>query len=110
MHRNLLNRARNRRQDEGGFTLIELLIVITVLGVLAAIVVFGVGTFRQDAQTAAKNADCKSVEVAAEAYNAKMGGYPSGVAVLVTDKYLKAAPSGGVGATIDSSTGKPSGC
>ena len=42
MLQNMLTRARQARQDQGGFTLIELLIVITVLGVLAGIVVFGV--------------------------------------------------------------------
>ena len=108
MYQRLLS-AREARRSEDGFTLIELLIVIVVLGILAGIVVFGVGTFRQDAQTAAKKADCKSVSVAAEAYNAKEGSYPSGVAVLVSGGYLKAAPSGGVGATIDGTSGLPSG-
>lgn len=106
---NRLLAAREARRSEAGFTLIELLIVIVVLGILAGIVVFGVGTFRQDATDAAKAADCKTVSVAAEAYNAKTGGYPSGTAQLVTAKYLKAAPASGVGATIDN-TGTPSGC
>jgi len=107
MYQRLLT-ARDSRRNEAGFTLIELLIVIVVLGILAGIVVFGVGTFRQDATDAAKGADCKTVSVAAEAYNAKTGGYPGGVGVLVTAKYLKAAPASGVGATIDN-TGLPSG-
>src|SRR3954465_12780200 len=77
MLQNLLTRARTAREDEGGFTLIELLIVITVLGILAGIVVFGVATFRQDATDTAKSASCKTVSVAAEAYNAKTGGYPA---------------------------------
>ena len=86
------------RNDEG-FTLVELLIVIVVLGILASIVVFGVATFRQDATTAACKADLKTVSVAADAYNAKTGAYPAGandadrIGVLVTDKYLKAAPT-----------------
>jgi prepilin-type N-terminal cleavage/methylation domain-containing protein len=87
------------RNDEQGFTLIELLIVIVVLGVLASIVVFGVATFRQDATTAACKADLKTVSVAADAYNAKTGAYPAGgtdaarIGVLVTDEYLKSAPT-----------------
>ena len=63
---------------EAGFTLIELLIVIVVLGVLAGIVVFGVSTFKSDSETAACNATKKTVSVAAEAYNAKVGNYPNG--------------------------------
>ena len=105
----LNNHLRNLRKDEGGFTLIELLIVIVVLGVLAGIVVFGVGSFKADSEAAAKKADCKSVEVAAEAWSAKNGSYPSGVAELVTAKYLKAAPAAGVGTTI-SGAGVISGC
>lgn len=88
----LADRIRSARDDEG-FTLIELLIVIVVLGVLAAIVVFGVGTFRDDAQTAACEADVKTVNVASDAYNAKEGNYPASVNVLVTADYLKEAPS-----------------
>src|SRR3954471_13957297 len=65
---NRLLAARDARRNEAGFTLIELLIVIVVLGILAGIVVFGVGTFRQDATTAAHNADCKTVSVASEAF------------------------------------------
>jgi general secretion pathway protein G len=108
MYQRMLS-IRQARRSEDGFTLIELLIVIVVLGVLAGIVVFGVGTFKADSETAAKKADCKTVSVAAEAWNAKNGNYPGGVADLVTAKYLKAAPASGVGTTIDATTGLPSG-
>jgi general secretion pathway protein G len=109
IHTTLNSHLRNLRKNEGGFTLIELLIVIVVLGILAGIVVFGVGTFKTDAETAAKAADCKSVSVAAEAWNAKKGSYPADVGVLVTAGYLKAPAPTGVGASFDA-TGKPSGC
>jgi general secretion pathway protein G len=108
MYQRLLKTRQEARRDEGGFTLIELLIVIVVLGILAGIVVFGVGTFRQDATAAAKAADCKTVSVAAEAYNAKTGGYPTDAGVLVTAKYLKSAPTG-VGASF-AADGTPAGC
>ena len=108
----MLQRIREARENESGFTLIELLIVIVVLGILAGIVVFGVGTFRGDAETAAKKADCKTVEVAAEAYNAKTagGGYPATVAILITAGYLKAPAPAGVGPLISATTGLPAGC
>jgi prepilin-type N-terminal cleavage/methylation domain-containing protein len=86
------------RNDEG-FKLVELLIVIVVLGILASIVVFGVATFRSDAQTAACKADLKTVSVAADAYNAKTGAYPAGaddaarIGVLTAGGYLKSAPA-----------------
>ena len=46
----MLQRIKQARETESGFTLIELLIVIVVLGILAGIVVFGVGTFRADSR------------------------------------------------------------
>ena len=53
MLQNRLQALREARKNgESGFTLIELLIVIIVLGILAGIVVFGVGTFRADATRA----------------------------------------------------------
>lgn len=36
---------------EHGFTLIELFIVVIILGILAAVVIFGVSTFRKGAVT-----------------------------------------------------------
>jgi general secretion pathway protein G len=100
-------RIRQAQQNEGGFTLIELLIVITVLGVLAGIVVFGVATFREDATAQACKTDAKSVEIAAQAYMAKTGAYPATIAVLVTDKYLKATPTSAV---VLGANGTVSGC
>lgn len=82
---------------DDGFTLIELLIVIIILGILAAIVVFGVSTFRDDANQKACVADRKSVEVAAQAYLAKTGSSPADYAALTGGGYLKAAPAGTYG-------------
>ena len=113
MRTTLTNQLRKARKDEGGFTLIELLIVIVVLGVLAGIVVFGVGTFKKDSEDAAKAASCKTVAVAAEAWSAKNGTpaapYPADAAALVTAGYLKAPLPAGIGGSFDA-TGKPAGC
>ncbi|MFN2611463.1 MAG: prepilin-type N-terminal cleavage/methylation domain-containing protein [Actinomycetota bacterium] len=85
---------------EEGFTLIELLIVIIILGILAAIVIFGVSTFKGDATAKACSSDKKSVEIAAQASLAKNGTNPaaqsSNSGSLVTDGYLKAWPSSSV--------------
>ena len=88
----MLQRIRAARQSEDGFTLIELLIVIVILGVLAGIVVFGVAQFQQDSERAACRADLKTVQVAADAYNAQVGSYPSSIDLLVQRDYLTEEP------------------
>lgn len=113
MDTTLLDRIQKARKNDSGFTLIELLIVIVVLGVLAGIVVFGVGTFRADSEVAAEGADCKIVSTAAEAFRAKStaSAYPATVGVLVTGGYLKDTPGSMTDATtIDSATGEAAGC
>lgn len=95
----MLDRIREARRTESGFTLVELLIVIVVLGVLAGIVVFGVGTFKKDSETAACAATLKTVSVAADAFEAKTGAYPTAIGDLTTSTsttaaYLKTTPKG----------------
>jgi general secretion pathway protein G len=71
----MINRLREKR-DEQGFTLIELLIVVIVLAILAAIVVFALGTTRSDSVHSACATSEKSVELSAEAINTHTGSYP----------------------------------
>ncbi len=102
-----------REARDEGFTLIELLIVIVVLGILAGIVVFGVATFRGDANTAACKADLKTVQVASDAYFAKVGSYASAIGAtgstnttqLTGAGYLKQAPLPADNITYSASTG-----
>jgi general secretion pathway protein G len=92
-----IRKVQNERQN--GFTLIELLIVIVVLGILAGIVVLGLGTFRQDATTAACAANFKQVQTASDAFMARPSNptaLPAAdVAALVGAGLLKAAPAHG---------------
>jgi general secretion pathway protein G len=93
--------SRRRKGDEG-FTLIELLIVIIILGILAAIVVFGVAKFRDDAKAAACKADVATVNTASQAYYAQKGSYTT-VANLVSGGYLQTTPT--TTGSIDGTTG-----
>ncbi len=87
-------KQRTRTAGDDGFTLVELLIVIVVLGILSGVVLFGVARFRGDATAAACKADVATVSVAADAYDAQTGAYPTSVDVLVKGQYLKSTPSG----------------
>jgi general secretion pathway protein G len=98
----MLQRIRSARQE--GFTLIELLIVIVVLGILAAIVVFAVGTATSDSKVSACKADKKTLSVAVEAYKATTGAYPAAVQTaasngLLVPGYVKTWPGSADGTT-----------
>ncbi len=55
-------------REDSGFTLIEILIVIVVLGILAAVVVFALGSQTTKSAKTACMADAKTVETAATAF------------------------------------------
>jgi prepilin-type N-terminal cleavage/methylation domain-containing protein len=86
-------RSRVRRRARGGFALVELLVVLVILAILAAIVVFAVNGVQDKGSTAACRADIKTVTVAAEAYNAKVGHYAASMEELVTAGLLHSVPS-----------------
>jgi prepilin-type N-terminal cleavage/methylation domain-containing protein len=89
---------------EDGFTLIELLVAMIVLGMLAGIVVFGLGNYRTMATVQACRTDVTTVAKAVEAYGARTGSY-AGVSVdqLQVLGYLETVPPYVV--TIDTASG-----
>jgi len=98
-YRDIQERRHSFDSAESGFTLIELLIVIVVLGILAAIVVFSLTGVSGQSKAAACTSDGKTVEIAADAYQAYTGNYPlagaTGITALVTGPpaYLHSWPA-----------------
>jgi len=83
----MIGHLKRKRSEEGGFTLIELLIVVIILGILAAIVVFAVGTTRHDSVAATCKTNVKAIQLSGEGVKTKTGAYPTvatGSAVAAT--------------------------
>ncbi len=61
-----------------GFTLVELMVVISIIGILSAIVYANFGTSRKIARDDIRKTDLKNLQVAIELYKAQNGHYPDG--------------------------------
>ena len=67
---------KRSRQPQGGFTLVELLVVITILGVLAAIVLFNISSVSANAACQAMKTEAATIQDAADHYYRNTGAYP----------------------------------
>ena len=103
-----VKQQRDAAQVDGGFTLIELLIVIVVLGILAAVVVFSLGSVTKNAAQSACQTDVASVNTAEAAYLAQNGAYSVLQSQLIgASGYLQSWPSSPSHYTISIAVGAP---
>ena len=74
---------RTRRHDRGGFTLIEVLLVVTILGILAAVVVVNFAGKQKGAMIKATRGSIANVCTAVDMYEVDTGRYPASLQALI---------------------------
>ena len=67
--------------DSTGFTLVELIVVVVIIGVLAAITIFGIRGARESSVVAACRADANTFLKAIESYKLREGAYPNNLGI-----------------------------
>ena len=80
------------RSGDGGFTLVELLVVISLIGILAAMAIVNYRNGVVRSQEAVLRTDLFRMRDAIDQYYADKGKYPSSLDSLVSDGYLRSVP------------------
>ena len=78
--------------DAKGFTLLELLVVMTIIGILAAIAVPALRDSPQRAREAALREDLFTMRSVIDQYHGDKGAYPPDLQTLVSAGYLRKIP------------------
>ncbi|HXM77095.1 MAG TPA: prepilin-type N-terminal cleavage/methylation domain-containing protein [Thermoanaerobaculia bacterium] len=82
----------SRPRHPRGFTLLELLVVMTIIGILAAIAVPALRDSPQRAREAALKEDLFALRSVIDQYHGDKGNYPPDLQTLVTDGYVRKIP------------------
>ena len=77
---------------DSGFSLLELLVVMTIIGILAAIAVPALRDSPQRAREATLKEDLFTMRSVIDQYHGDKGSYPPDLATLVTAGYIRKVP------------------
>jgi len=83
---------QNGRRAQRGFTLLELLVVMTIIGILAAIAVPALRDSPKRAREATLRADLFTFRSVIDQYKGDKGNYPADLQVLIKDGYMRKIP------------------
>jgi general secretion pathway protein G len=86
------NIVTKRHRFSSGFTLLELLVVMTIIGILAAIAVPALRDSPQRAREATLKEDLFTMRSVIDQYHGDKGVFPPDLATLVADGYLRKIP------------------
>src|SRR5712691_2090930 len=84
--------GRGRTAGQHGFTLLELLVVMTIIGILAAVAVPALKNSPQRAREATLKEDLFAMRSVIDQFHGDKGNYPADLQTLVTDGYLRKIP------------------
>ena len=79
-------------ENQDGFTLVELIVVIVVLGILAGVVLLGIGSINQAAWVSDCQSDGANVNVAIQNFRTENASYPTTISELLTPNPQTGSP------------------
>ena len=83
---------RPRKKQQSGFTLIELIVVVTIIGILAAVAISNVRWAQTKARESALRHDLFEMRKSIDDYYADKQKYPESLQTLQQEHYLRNVP------------------